>query len=314
MSTEPLSVQISKNITIVQVANPLSEAEAGNNKTVLQIPPNPSHQNPPSAVLVNNVSPCPQKPEVVEQIGSSSQPTQTAEAVSLTPNSTAQFSLEDISKNPNDPGVGVVKTHDNIIGQYSDSVIQNPTDRTIIQYSDSAIHNPAVQTIFQPMLSPSTESNQTIFQLKMPQSRQLSAPIQSHPLNIFQNIFRTSGSFTSGFINITGEFFHSIWRKINLKQLQSRFHLSRQPEKVKTLEKLSSNGINRSTHNVIVSEEQPSSEQYQKKLRELDLCRISFAKELARNGKYRNAILIAEQIPETSSFFKDAQMLIKSCK
>jgi predicted PP-loop superfamily ATPase len=64
----------------------------------------------------------------------------------------------------------------------------------------------------------------------------------------------------------------------------------------------------------MVLEEQPSSEQYQKKLRELDLCRLSYAKELARNGKFRNAIAVAEQISETSHFFKDVQMLIQSWK
>lgn len=194
----------------------------------------------------------------------------------------AQFSSEDNSKNPNATEVNKV---------------QNPTGQTIIQYSDSAIHNPAVQTIFQPMPSPSTESNQTIFQ-PMPKSPQLSTHTQlSHPPNIFQDIFRAPGSFTLHFIHTTGEFFHSIWSKINRKELQSHFHQNSQPP------------------GTTFSEEQlTSSEVYQKKLRELDICRLSFAKELARNGKFRNAILIAEQISETSYFFKDAQVLIKSCK
>ena len=64
----------------------------------------------------------------------------------------------------------------------------------------------------------------------------------------------------------------------------------------------------------MVSEERPNLEKYQKKLRELDLCRFSFAKELARNGKFRNAIAMAEQISETSHFFKNAQMLIQRWK
>ena len=83
---------------------------------------------------------------------------------------------------------------------------------------------------------------------------------------------------------------------------------------VKTLEGSSSSRMNRFTHNAIASEERPGSEQYQKKLRELDWCRLSFAKELARNGKFRNAIAMAEQISETSHLFKDAQKLIQSWK
>ena len=82
----------------------------------------------------------------------------------------------------------------------------------------------------------------------------------------------------------------------------------------KILQQPSSTPPNNYTHNAIASAEQPNLEQYQKKLRELDLCRLGFAKELARNGKFRNAIFEAEQISETSHFFKDAQMLIQSWK
>ncbi|WP_375509712.1 hypothetical protein [uncultured Nostoc sp.] len=324
INAEPLSAQISENVTIVQVASPLSEAEAGNDKTVLQILPNPKPQHSPvSEVLVNHVSISPQKPGVVERIGSSSQPTQTVEAVGLTPNPIAQFSLENDSKNLNAAGVAVVQNHDNTIVQYSNSVNQNLTDRTIVQYSDSAIHNPADRTVYQAIRPLSTELDQTVFQSRMRQYS-MSKPAEIVPKNrahvqlfhpsIFRDIFRTSGSFTSRFISLTGQFFDSIWRKIDLKQLQSRFHLGREQAVVKTLEQPSSSRINGSTYNVMVSEEPPSSEQYQKKLRELDFCRLSFAKELARNGKFRNARTLAEQISETSHFFKDAQMLIQSWK
>ncbi|WP_375505559.1 hypothetical protein [uncultured Nostoc sp.] len=323
INAEPLSTQISENATIMQVASPLPEAEARNDKTVLQRLPNPSPQDSPFSELVNHVSLSPQKPRAVERIGSSSQPTRTVEAVSPTPNTIAQFSLENDSKNLNAARVGVVQNHDNTIVQYSDSVIQNLTDRTIVQYSDSAIHNPAGQTVYQAMRPLSTDLDQTVFQFGKPQSSVL-MPAEIVPKNrayvqifhpsIFQDVFRTSGSFTSRFISITGQFFDSIWRKIDLKQLQSRFHLGRQLAVAKTLKQPSSSHINRSTHNVMLSEEPPNSEQYQKKLRELDLCRLSFAKELARNGKFRNARAMAEQISETSHFFKDAQMLIQSWK
>ena len=324
INAEALSAQISEDVTIMQIASPFPKAEAGNDKTILQRLPNPSPQDSPfSVVLADHVSLSPQKPGVVERIGSSSQPTQTVEPVSLTPNPIAQFPLENDSKNLNAAGVAVVQNHNNTIVQYSDSVIQNLTDWTIVQYSDSAIHNPADRMVYQAMRPLPTEMDQTVFQLKMPQSSVLMpaeivpknrAHVQLFHPSIFRDIFRTSGSFTSRFISLTGQFFNSMWRKINLKQLQSRFHLGREQVVVKTLEQPSSSRINRSTHNVMVSEELPNPEQYQKKLRELDLCRLSFAKELARNGKFRDAIAMAEQIPEISHFFKDAQILIQSWK
>lgn len=92
------------------------------------------------------------------------------------------------------------------------------------------------------------------------------------------------------------------------------FQKGRQPAMEKILKQPSSTPPNYDTHNAIASGEQPSLEQYQKKMRELDLCRLCFAKELARNGKFRSAIFEAEQISETSYFFKDAQMLIQSWK
>lgn len=323
ISAEALSAQISEDVTIMQVASLFPKAEAGNDKTILQRLPNPSPQDSPfSVVLVDHVCLSPQKPGVVEHISSSSQPTRTVEVVSLMPNPIAQFSLKDDSKNLNAAGVAVIQNHDNTILQYSDSVTQNLTDRTIVQYADSTIHNPAGRTVYQAMPPLSTDLDQTVYQLKMLQSPQSStvtivpknrAYVQLFDPSIFRDMFRTSGSFTSHFISSTRQFFDSIWRKIDLKQLQSRFHLGRQLDGV-NLEQPSSNRINRSTDNVMVLEEQPTSEQYQKKLRELDLCRLSFAKELARNGKFRDAIAMAQQISETSHFFKDAQMLIQSWK
>jgi hypothetical protein len=270
-------------------------------------------QNPSNDFDLNHASLSPQKPGVVEQSAALSQPTRIVEAVDFTPNPITQFSSEDDSKNLNTAGVAVVQNHDKTIVQHSDSVIQNLIDRTIIQYSDSAIHNPAELTVLQAMPPLSTNLDQTVLQSGMPKSQQSStltnvpnrAHIQLFHPSIFRDMLRTSGSLTSRFISITGQFFDSIWRKIDLKQLQSRFHLSKQ---------LSSSRINHSTDNVMILEEQPSSEQYQKKLRELDLCRLSFAKELARNSKYRDAISVAKQISETSHFFKEAQMLIQSWK
>lgn len=308
INAETFSAQISKDLTIAQVASPVSEVEAGNDNTVAQILPNPNPQDSLASIgLVNRVSLSSQKPGEVKSIGSLFQPTRTVESESLTPNTIAQLSVQDDSKKLNTAGVAVVQNLDN----------------TIVQYSDSAIHNPAERTVCQAMPPSSIEVDQTVYQRGTPQSPH-SSTLASVPNNqtqvqlfhpsVFRDMFRASGSFTSRFTSIAGQFFHSIWRKIDLKQLQSRFHTGRQLAMVKTLEGSSSSRMNRFTDNAIASEERPSSEQYQKKLRELDWCRLSFAKELARNGKFRNAIAMAEQISETSHLFKDAQKLIQSWK
>jgi hypothetical protein len=331
INAESLSAQISKQITVVQVANPLTEAEAGNDQTILQNLN--SQDNTPSVVLVDDVSRT-QKPRVGKQIDFSSQPTQIFEAIDHKQNPLAQFSLEDDSENFNAAGGSLVQNHNNHhhnhIVQRSDSlednsknfnvtgitivqnhnqpivqrsdllednsknlnatgvtIVQNHTKRTIVQYSDSAIHNPAEKTVCQAIPPLYTNQNQMLIQSEIPKSPRI------------RHMFRTLGSF---------------WSKIDLKQLQSLFHLGRQPAMKKILEQPSSTSSNYHTYNAIASGEQPSLEQYQKKLRELDLCRLCFAKELARNGKFRNAIFEAEQISETSYFFKDAQMLIQSWK
>jgi hypothetical protein len=46
----------------------------------------------------------------------------------------------------------------------------------------------------------------------------------------------------------------------------------------------------------------------------LDDCRLSYAKELARNGKFRDAIAMARKVTATSRCFKDAQTLIRTWK
>lgn len=287
INTEPLS----EDLTIMQGVNPL--AEAGDDLTLGQILPNPSPQPPPASIAsVDRVSLWPQKPGVVKQIGSSSR---TVETKSLTSNPLTQFSSEQDSKNFNAAGV----------------VVQNP-DNTIAQYSDSAIHNPADTTVCQAMSPLATELDRTIYQRgRSPSTLAIvpknPAPIQLFHPRVFQDIFRTSGSFTSRSLRIAEQFFHSIWNKIDLKQLQSRLHRDRPLGVVKSLE-------SSSNHTDRFSEQQPSLEQYQKKLRELDLCRLAFARELASNGKFRNAIAIAEQITDTSHFFNDAQKLIQIWK
>lgn len=210
---------------------------------------------------------------------------------------------QDSYKNHNNAGIAVAQNYD--------------IDNTILQYSDSAIHNPAEKTVCQTKMpcSLDLDLDETVCQLKKPQSPQSStlATVQEersqiqlfHP-SIFRDMFRASGSLASRFVSSTAQFFHSIGRKIDPRQLQSRFHQDRQLTVLKTSAQNSSSAI--------ALEEQHSSEQYQKQQRELDYCRLSFAKELARNGKFRMAIAMAEQISQTSFFFKDAQKLIQSWK
>ncbi|PSB28210.1 hypothetical protein [Chlorogloea sp. CCALA 695] len=310
INAESLSAQVSDDLTIMQVASPLPQVEVGD-KTEWQILP--SSQASPPALDKSDA-----RSGEVKRSESLSQPTPTVQAESLTPNN-AQSS-QDISKNLNTEGVTGDQNHNKNTIQYSDSAIA-PTEQTIIQYSDSAIHNPA-QTVYQAITPLSIDLDQTAYQLGRSQSPQSStlatvpknqAHIQLFHPSIFRDMFRASGSFASRFRSITEQFFHSIWRKIDLQQLRSRFYQGRQAV-VKNLKQPTSSRINPSTPNAIASQAQPSLEQYQKKLRELDLCRLAFAKELARNGKLRDAIALAEQISQTSHFFKDAQKLIQSWK
>ncbi len=230
-----------------------------------------------------------------------------------------------------DPAIhqSVDQTVDQTAVQSSDPAIHRPVDQTIVQYSDSAIHSPADQTVAQAIAPFHDEQvDQTVYQRGTPQSNppttlatvqnnRAQSQIVNH--NIFQNVLQRTGSFTSRFIDIPGRFFHSIWTMVDFKQWKSRLRPTRQLSAAGTSARQPSpSPINRPsdrpTREGIPTEEQPSSEQHQKALRELDHCRLSFAKELARSGKFRDAIAMAKQISETSRSFKDAQTLIRSWK
>ena len=303
--TEQFSAQTSKDLTILQVASP---TEVKNDHITTHTLSNPSSQDlPMSVVSIERISSSSQKTVVAEQIDSSSQPTQILQATNPTQDTIVQFSSKDDSEKSNAAGLTILQNNSN----------------TIIQYSDSAIHNPVEQKVYRSMSPLSTSLDRTILQSGTQEFLQSSTPTillknrahvrLFHP-SIFRNMFRTSGSFISRFTSITGQFFDSIWRKIDNSQPQSRFRSDRQLPGGNTLKQPSSNSPHSPTHNATASDEQPSSEQYQRKLRELDLCRLDFAKELARNGKFRKAIAVAQQISEMSSFFQDAQMLIQSWK
>jgi serine/threonine protein kinase len=218
---------------------------------------------------------------------------------------------------------------ENTIVQYPNSATHTPLDQTVTQYSDSAIHNPANQTVAQ-SIAPLSEQllDRTVHQRGAGQSQQPMklAIVQKNSIqdqiphrNIFQDILWRTGSFTSRFIYIPGRFFHSIWTRIDFKQWQSRLHSPKQLPAARAAERQSSPNSNKqfnrpTADDAMAIEGQPSSEQHRKMLQELDYCRLAFAKELARNGKFRDAIAMANQISETSRFFRDSQTLIRSWK
>jgi hypothetical protein len=199
------------------------------------------------------------------------------------------------------------------------AIEQHPEDRTTVQYADSAIYRPADRTTAQ-SLAPISDylEDRTTCQKNTSHPRQAELPpvefnksVQGQTVQHY--IVQEKKSFFSRFIHLKEPFLYAIQKITNFKprrsnptrQLASADSLKTQPFPSPS---------NRPTRDGMVTEVQPSLEQYQKVLKELDHCRLSFAKELARNGKLRDAIAQAKKISETSRFFKDAQTLIRSWK
>lgn len=272
-------VQTPEDMTIAQMTNPINQVE--NDRTIVQTP-----EDMTIAQMKN----------LINQVENDNTIVQTPEDMTIAQMTNPILEAE----------VTVVQNHN------------NTTDRTVVQHSNSpihnSIHNPIEQKVY-PAKSPlstnldrqSNFSQSSISAIVRENRGNLRLFYPSMFRNMFRNIFGISGLPISRFTSITRRFLNPIWRKINFKQPQSRLLLD---SRERTLEQTSSNSLNRST----ASNERLSSEQYQKKLRELDLCRLNFAKELARNSNFRKAIAEAEQISQMSHFFKDAQMLIQSWK
>lgn len=255
----------------------------------------------------------------------------------LSESSSTQFSLPRIwsgqheERHPADTAVLDIELEETIV-QYANPAPQPPIDQTmaptftqdagvhveatpdveetIVQYLDSAIHNPADQTVAQ-VLAPLDEqpADQTMCQ-------QNSLPVQSSTLAMVktqhrlpgrafvQTMWRSRRNFTSLFVNVTGRCFYGLRRMLDFRRWRS-------------VPQLPAAGVSQPAHNPVHSqvhsaEAQVSAEQHQKSLRELDQCRLSFARELARNGKFRDAIATAQQIQETSRLYKDAQKSIQN--
>lgn len=208
---------------------------------------------------------------------------------------------------------------DPTLAQSINLTIHHTEERTISQYADSAIYRPADQTTAQLLVSiPNRPEDQTICQQNAQHIQQegvlLAKPKNSIQGQTFQhNILRMKDSFSARLAQLSGQFLSSIRKIADFKQKGS--NPTRQFMAVGTSKTLTSPvQDNRLLLHGIAAEVQPSQEEYQKVLRELDHCRLSFAKELARNGKLRDAIALANKIPETSRFFRDAQTLARSWK
>ena len=191
-------------------------------------------------------------------------------------------------------------------------------DRTTAQYADSAIYDLADRTTAQlhaPI--PDCSEDRTICQKPTPHQQEgvlLAASKNSIQGRQTQhNIFRIKESFSTGFAQLIEQFLGSIRRITDSKRGSNP---TRQFATTGTLKALlpSPHQYNRPLPEGIEAEVQLSVEEYQKALRELDHCRLAYAKELARNGKFRDAIALANKISTTSRFFQDAQTLTRSWK
>jgi hypothetical protein len=210
-------------------------------------------------------------------------------------------------------------SEDQTTAQSIDLAIQHLEDRTTVQYADSAIYSPADQTTAQ-SLAPISDylEDQTTCQKNTSNPHQAELPpvefkksVQGQTVQHY--IVQEKKSFFSRFAHLKEPFLSAIQKMANLKQRRST--PTRQLASVDSLKTQPfPSQSNRPTRDGMVTEVQPSFEQYQKTLQELDHCRISFAKELARNGKIRDAIAQAKKIPETSRFSRDAQTLLRSWK
>jgi serine/threonine protein kinase len=337
-STKPLPAGLSEDLTFNQTENPLlelgkAESEESNDETVVQILPDASTQNSDHSVaLAKHLSVSTKTLGVADSIRPLCPRDPISEPEHPIPKPIETDAVQD---NPKNFGGAVMdasdedESKDNTIVQYSNSTIHIPVDQTVVQYSDSAIHSPADQTVAQAIAPfPDEQVDQTVCQRGVPQSKPSTtlAFVQNNRAqsqivnnNISQDVLQRTGSFASRFINIPGRFFHSIWTMVDFRQWKSRLRPTQQLSPAGTsVSQQSPSPINQPTHrpdrNGMAIEEQPSSEQHQKTLRELDRCRLTFAKELARNGKFRDAIAMAKQISETSRCFKDAQTLMRSWK
>jgi eukaryotic-like serine/threonine-protein kinase len=174
--------------------------------------------------------------------------------------------------------------------------VHHQKDETVLQYSDSAVHNPGGETILQQLnLVSDPEQDQTVHQFDINSNHQPSSLVKSE--NKGEKQPSTWYSRLGHTVRAIPRF---VQRFLNPKKQSSPL---RPPAQLPAA-KIQSHSTDHETP--------PDSAHYQKLIRELDDCRLSYAKELARNGKFRDAIALARRITETSRSFKNAQTLIQN--
>jgi eukaryotic-like serine/threonine-protein kinase len=200
---------------------------------------------------------------------------------------------------------------------------ENIRDDTVFQYSDSAIHNLGEQTICQEIiLSPELELDETVDQFATSHNHLPNAldtaqgnlrSASTSQLFLYPNFHRNNlnhpGSLLKRFTEIASSFFGTLRKLVNPGKSVSPRLLSQSAA-------TPAPGRRKHTQQPILEKITPeipvSPEQHHKTIRELDTCRLAYAKELARNGKFRDAITMARKITDTSRDFRDAQTLIRN--
>jgi hypothetical protein len=219
-----------------------------------------------------------------------------------------------------EPNLSLHHSDDQTTAQSIDLVIHPSEDQTTIQYADSAIYSPADQTIVQ-SLAPISEDleDQTTCQQEKSYMQQAAFPpvafqksVQGQTVQ--HHIVQEKEPFFARFAHFKEQLLCTIRKTTNFKQRQS--NPMGQLADAGTLKPQSflPGQINHPVRDRMQAEVQPSPEEYRKVLQELDHCRLSFAKELARNSKLRDAIAQANKISQTSRWFRDAQTLLRSWK
>jgi serine/threonine protein kinase len=193
--------------------------------------------------------------------------------------------------------------------QWVDASINSSTDdRTLAQYLDSSSYHPADQTMTQSVRATADPFQDQTFsqeQVRTPSPHRL-AKSANLSQNSTSSLPQSKKTLTTRFSDLKGQVLHSLQRLTNRQQ-------GRLPQP--TPQNITAASPSQHPYSTYENPEVQSSQaQYQRVLRELDHCRLAFAKELGSNGKLRDAIAMAGKISETSRCFQDAQILIRSWK
>ncbi len=179
-------------------------------------------------------------------------------------------------------------------------------DETIVQYLDSAVHNPAEKTVAQSiMLIDEQPVDQTVCQQNGPyvastEMVSTDGKNRGQSQTIVRTVWRSRRSVTAVFRNFGGRCFSSLRRLLSFRPGRSL------PKLPASAMSPPSFGQGRQSKCNIQSNSESDKYSHQ----ELDRCRLDLAKELARNGKFRDAIATLKKIQELSPSYPKAQKLL----